>query len=632
MNQGRPDYVAMPTALDFSACPTKDELGNIVDGGVFPDQKTVVISNRSNSPGTFVPTFSGTGADRFSLASMPMGVGSNEDIEVPVQFSPDRRGDVQATLTIDDGDPETKPITVDLTGTGKNLPAQPTLEVSFEQADGGFAPCIAGVLCQQEYPATLLGETKTLRVRLRNLGCPALNVTGLSLEKTNAGGDQMAYTLEQPVQVPSSSNPLVMSTADGTDEKTLVIRFAPEEDGSNDTQRFAVLSITSNDFVNPLFTISLSGEGVTPALGALPTSCRYNEALDICKRTGTKEANFAEFTLVNDGTSDLKIDSALFRSTGMNNSGSGGRFTVMNPVDGQTLTVGQSTVLRVQHTDLPLFVVDVITVSASIPGQPAGSLARIPLTVSGGTKPCLATEPDDKLTFADAGTELTTKTVTVKALAMRPGTMTPCGTLVVEGVEIPPEYTQFSVVAPLLTANQEILAGSQADITVQFKKPITGGRQAGELIIKTNDTDFAAPSYKKLLLESDNPLNPIPECDLRVCPGSMATCTTPGNVMVRLSQLGMPKTLTLWGGESVDPMNETLPNKGIAEWKFRASAPSGNVPNWSLTGGNVFTTQNYQTLTLNPTVTGDYLAFLWVKDVSGQETEIQCQVRISVYP
>ncbi len=627
----KPDYVAMPSALQFSACPTKDE-NNVAVADVFPDEKKVNVENRGKAPGGFVATFSGTDAARFKLdpKRTPTDISAGGEAELPVQFSPEKTGDARATLTIDDDDVDTAPITIDLVGTGKNLPAQPTLEVSVENyaTPGMFDKCAAGVLCRQGFPDTLLKDSTTLKIKLKNLGCPALKITEMTLEWANAGGPQMAFFLDDPTTLPSMMNPLVLSTADGTEEKVLIVRFSPEAVPLMDTQRFGVLTIKSNDINAPIYTISLEGQGVIPALGPIPSFCNFNDPNDICRRTGMKVANEAAFTLVNDGSSPLKIDSAVFKSTGMNNTGSGGRFTVMTPIDGTMLMPGMSTVLTVKHDDQPLFVIDQITVSASVPGMAAGTLGKVFLTVAGGTEPCLATEPDDRLSFKDATTDVSTKTITVKALAMKPGTMTPCGDLIVDGVEIPAN-PRFSLVAPMLMPGLRIPKGQQADITVQFSKPITGGRQAGEIIIKTNDLAYGAPSYKKLLLESDNPLNEIPQCVLNVCDARMTDCSmgATNSLMVRLSQLPTPKNITLFGGNSYDPPATT---GGIAQYKFYFTAPNPNGA-FMLTGGQAYSTQNYQTLTLDPSLTGQYRAFLKVKDSSGQESGMACQVNINVY-
>src|SRR5438067_11182155 len=57
----KPDYLAMPTAVNFSACPTKDEL-NMPVADVFPNEQTVTVSNKGKAGGTFAAVLSGADA------------------------------------------------------------------------------------------------------------------------------------------------------------------------------------------------------------------------------------------------------------------------------------------------------------------------------------------------------------------------------------------------------------------------------------------------------------------------------------------------------------------------------------------------------------------------------------------
>jgi ABC-type proline/glycine betaine transport system substrate-binding protein len=59
-----------------------------------------------------------------------------------VRFAPSRKGESKATLTIDDGDSTTGLLSVALTGSGINLPSQPTCEVALtldSMATGQYA-------------------------------------------------------------------------------------------------------------------------------------------------------------------------------------------------------------------------------------------------------------------------------------------------------------------------------------------------------------------------------------------------------------------------------------------------------------------------------------------------------------
>ncbi|MBK7865141.1 MAG: choice-of-anchor D domain-containing protein [Archangiaceae bacterium] len=630
-----PDLSANPTAVSFSACPTKDE-NNMTVTDVFPDEQKISITNGGKAGATLTATLSGADMAQFKLDSTrtPAEIGAGDSVDLPIQFSPAKKGDVRATLTLSDGDETTDDITVDLTGTGKNLPAQPTIEAAIEDyaSPGNFMQVCKegspGSDCLQGYPDTLLMDSSTLHIKLRNTGCPAIKVTGIELERAMSGANDSAFFLDAPTTLPSAQNPMVMSTADGTAEVLLTIRFAPQPEGSGDTQRISILTIKTNDPATPELRISLQGNGLTPSIYAVPSFCNFNDPNDRCRVTGAKTANHAFFEITNGGGTNVTLTSVKFNSSGSSSMGSGGRFTVMTPIDGTVLMPGQKATLDVEHHDQPLFVIDQLTVLAN----PA-SAGKIVLTVAGGTAPCLATDPDTVLDFNLPTTELTVKPVKVKALATRPGTGAPCGDLIIDGSEVATDPF-FSIVPPLLDGGTRIAAGSEAQINVQYKKPLTGGRQAGELTIKTNDLDFAGPSYKKLLLQSDSPLNEIPVCVLKGCLPSMLDCSamgSTGSMVVSLSQnFGPMKNVTLWGGDSSDPGNESMTNHGIAQWKYAVIPPSPNISGFNLPNNGVYTMNNSVVLTLDPAATGLYKLFLYVKDGSGQQSATACELRITV--
>jgi hypothetical protein len=636
----KPDFIAMPTAMSFSACPSQDETGMTVKD-VFPDEQKVTIQNNGKAPGSLSATLSGADAARFTLDPnrTPMSIAAGDTIDLPVQFSPLKKGDARATLTIDDGEMTTDPITVDLVGTGKNLPPQPTIEAALEDyaSPGTFTQtCKDGSTagdCTQGYPDTLLMDSTSLKIKLRNTGCPALKITGIDLSRSGAGSTDSAFYLDQPATLPSSMNPLVMSTADGTAEVTLLVRFAPQPAMPPDVQRISILTITSNDPVTPSLVIALQGNGVSPAIYAVPTFCNFTDPNDLCRPPvndgGMKLPNTALFEISNSGTTNVTIDSVKFKSSGNGTASSDMRFKIMTPIDGTVLNTTDKTkvTLVVQHDDQPLFVIDQLIVSAS----PA-TAGKIFLTVAGGTAPCLDTDPLDTLNFDNPTADLTTKSVMVKALATRPGSSQPCGDLIVDGVDIPANPF-FTLVPPLLDAGTRIAKGGQAQINVQYKKPITGGQQAGDLVIMSNDLDYGAPAYKKLLLQSKSPLNELPVCVLKGCLPAMTDCSTMGSMgsmLVSLSQTfgGGAKNITVWGGDSYDPGNPMMP--GISAWKFQVLPPSPNVSGWSLPNNGLYTSMNSGTLTLDPSATGLYKVFLYVKDDSGQQSAQACELRITV--
>jgi hypothetical protein len=188
-NTARPDIVATPTAISFSACPTKNETGGPVRD-VFPDIKKLKLTNQGkvSTPLTFA--LSGMGASSFRLgaddAGVPMDIGSLGELEFPIAFSPSAKGDVRADLTIDDQTEDTDNPVVTLIGTGINLPSDPLVETAPQKQDkSGFLLCTADTPiseCELNFPDTLMDQTSTLQLKIRNKGCPSLKITALQID------------------------------------------------------------------------------------------------------------------------------------------------------------------------------------------------------------------------------------------------------------------------------------------------------------------------------------------------------------------------------------------------------------------------------------------------------------------
>jgi hypothetical protein len=619
----KPDFVPMPTALNFNACPQLDETGMPVKD-VFPDRQTVSILNDGKVSGNLELSLANADAG-FSIDPMvPSTISAGDSVDVNVFFSPQKKGDVMGTLTIDDGDPDTMPVTVGLIGTGINLPAQPTVEAALQSAAdaGDYSQVCTGLPgeptadCIQNYPDTVLGDTWTMQMKLRNTGCPTLKVTGIDIVE-NAGDDDTAFFLDAPVP-PTMDNPILMSQADGTNEIVLTIRFSPHASATNmDTQRFAFITVTTNDPVTPMLQLQVEGQAVIPSIYAEPTFCNFADPAGGCADGGV-----ANFLIGNSGSSALTIGSATFKSSGMSSGSSDGRFTVAMPVDGTVLMPGDTKILSVTHHDASLFVIDQIAVTAN----PA-SAGKVTLTVEGGTEPCLGTDPVDTLEFLDAGNGAK-QTVAVKALTMHPTTGRACGALTVNDVQMI-DPTFFKVVAPFIDAGTTIMPGSQALVTVQYTKPVTGGRQATNMLIKTNDPDYGDPAWKSLLIESNAPLNQYPVAVVKACiPDCSGMCFN-DMMTVHLSTdfPGGMKQVEICGGDSYDPGNPNMP--GISTYTFALGSMHPAMSTLDNNGVAIMT--NHTTLHLNPTVVGTYKVLLKVTDDTNQPSGANAQVQINVY-
>ena len=513
-----PDFVPTPTALSFSACPTRDE-NNMVVRDVFPDLKKLKITNQGKVGSDLGLTLTGAGASFFTLGTgLPTSIDRLAEVEIPISFSPNAQGDVRADLTIDDKTDGTDNPVVTLIGTGINLPAQPKIETAPQKKDlSGFVTCTADTPlsdCTLEFPDTLMDQSATLQLKIRNRGCPALKVTAIEIDGTTNPGTTDGFSIDSPSVQPTTASPLVLSTADGTDETIITLRFTATDDGTGASSQshYAVLTLKSNDPVigdgaaNPA-RLTIQANAIKPSIYVSPTSCNFTNPQDVCGN-GTRIADKATFRVTNDGSTPILISGVRFRSSGGNTS-SDMRFAITTDVQGQTLQPTMSANIVVTEVDQPLLVSDQLEIVADIPGMGVGSGGTVVVSVISGIKPCLSTDPVDTIDFGDPADELTARTFRIKNGAG-------CGTLIINSVAVSTQPF-FSLIDPLITPNTSIPAGGQLETTVQYRRPSSGGMQLADLKIVTNDTDYGAPQYKLLLLQSNAALDQIPNAQITAC-------------------------------------------------------------------------------------------------------------------
>lgn len=626
----KPDIIATPTAISFEACPTKDEAGNNVPD-VFPDLKKVKLNNQTAVGADLTFSFTGAGASAFSIdGTAPMSIDRLGELELPLKFSPSARSEVRADLVIDDNTEETPNVLVNLIGSGINLPSQATIETAPQQRDLSFVTCTSETplsACTLDFPDTLMNQTTTLQLKIRNKGCPALKIKALKVEGQNAGTND-GFEIISPASLPSETSPLVLSTADGTEETTITIQFTATDDGSGSPSQghYAALIIESNDplfgdgFQNPS-RIQLQANAVKPSIYVAPTSCNYTNAQDGCGNT-PRIPNKANFRVTNDGATPVTISGVAFASSGTTTSANS-RFAITQNIQGQTIQPTQSATLEVTETDMPLLVSDQIQITADIAGQGAGSGGTITLSVISGIKPCLTTDPLDTIDFGDPMDELSGRRLLIKN---DPG----CGTLVLSEVSIAPNPF-YSLVDPLVTPGTTVAAGGQVETNVQYKRPSTGGMQLGELRIKSNDTDYGPPQYKLIILQSNAAADTFPVAALTACkPSDLindSNCTQGQSVSAsfNLSMID-PDEITVSGANSTD-------DNMVSEYRFNLLPPfpaGGSAAD--LEGNGVRAAVNKRKLTVPGGTTGTYRVGLTVWDSRGQQSPTMSTITINIYP
>lgn len=616
-----PDYVATPTLLSFEACPSQDETGAAV-ADVFPAVQTLTVENIGQVSGALSVTIQGRDAALFQVveSSVVESIGSNESVELQVQFSPKAPGDVSAELVIDDGSEETEPVKVVLEGSGSSLAAQPKIKISYQLKDtGDFDDCLESFNgsidnCQVLWPDTYKEQISTLKMKIQNLGCPTLKVTGVELLPFNEGED-IQFVLDKPSPAPSVPNPALLSLADGTQELELEVRFEPRDNGTQDPQRYAYMKVSSNSVTSPESMIMLYGAAAEPSLYTTPTFCDYTNPNDTCNGTKVPTSGLnakSVFQITNGGNTDITIESVAFRKSQT-------RFAIggANP-QGTVIAPAQSAPLEILYTDAPLFVTELIDIKGTSAGMPTNTAT---IRLQGGVLPCLYTEPDLQLDFSDT-TGKAEKPIQICNRAMD-SQGNSCGDLNIVNLQVSQGLQFFKVKAPA-PVNTTLSAGNCATATLEFTPPVTGGTQAGTLDITTNDPDYTP---KRLMLYSDKPTDYVPEAVIKGPAGE-----TPA-MSVKLSEIN-PKRIDIHGEESFDPPN----NAAVTQYKFYLVPPNGAVvpvdadliDSAGVSVHNKLTPQGVVSLVFNTTKTGLYTVYLTVYDSANQASttkQLQIDVR-----
>lgn len=626
------EFAVSPPALNFEACPTKDENGVIVPE-VFPDEQIFKLENLGKVSGTvskLTITSDVDGAFTIADDKKPTVVGGSESVEVPVRFSPTKKGDIRGKITIEDESPDTENVVVDLIGTGKNLPAQPLVQLQFEATPGGsFLDCDPSVVanCSPVFPDTFYNETSELVFKVKNGGCPTLKITGIELKAQSAQtAVQQAYSFESGFVIPTPQNPATLNAADDNSELRFKVRFAPVDESpvNADPQRYAILTLTTNDPNFPSFDVGLFGNGNKPSAYASPTFCNFTPPPgadggvleDKCGQT-TRIPGKARIAIGNQGLNPIKVKALSFA-----NGGRAGRFTLTGPsAIGVSFPAGGFAYQEVTFQDLPLFVSDELTIqtidAAANPEVPAGD---VKVTFYGGTLPCLSTAPGDQLSFENPTADLT-----VKDVVIRNGLG--CGTLVYESAAVDAPNT-FYRVSDQPANGTAVNAGSQITIKVEFKKPVSGGSQTGVLRIKTNDPAYGPEPYKVITLYSQAPVNQLPQAVLKGPDGKENTYTVS---RASVTPTGNPATrkIQVVGTDSFDPPGGA---GSVAQYQFQLVLKPSGATGASLQNNGTKVALGTSLLTIDETVVGEYRIALKVFDAQNQPSSNTAVLKVFVTP
>lgn len=256
-------------------------------------EEIVTITNTGNAVLNVTNISSDDAAFYPDMTSIDIAPGGSQ--EIIVTFAPDMEGLFAGTLSIESNDP-----------------VNPLFEVSMIGEGIGEQLPVGGVDPQEIfYPQTWVGETVDYVVTISNTGEAMLEVTNIESDNAAFYADMTTMEVE----------------AGGSSE--LTVTFAPD----NEAFFEGILTIECNDPVNPVFEVSLQGEGLLqkPIISVV-------EEIEF-DTTTVNYTSTQELEIWNIGNADLEI-------TAINSS---------DPVfttDGSTMTIepGQSEVITISFS------------------------------------------------------------------------------------------------------------------------------------------------------------------------------------------------------------------------------------------------------------------------------------------
>jgi hypothetical protein len=215
------------TGPHLEAGPAVTDFGDVAVG--LTESEVVILQNSGGSQLTVFDMNLSEHSNIFRLDSQCYVIAPFDSCPVKITFSPRDPGNRTAGVTITSDDPFKPVQTLDLTGTGIAVPV-----ITVEPDSHHF----------QNVNPGKISRIKTVKVT--NSGLSDLSITNVRL----AGLDRGDFVL---VSEECTRSPLQ------TDGKCLIsLQFAPKDTGTWSAQ----LEISSNDPANPIYPVTLSGDGI----------------------------------------------------------------------------------------------------------------------------------------------------------------------------------------------------------------------------------------------------------------------------------------------------------------------------------------------------------------------------------
>lgn len=482
----------------ISATPSPLALGN-VPVGTPSAAATLTISNTGTaSLNVTAVAITGPNAADFSLVgalALPAVVGAGATLALPVRCTASATGPRAATLTLTSNASNTPSLAVPLSATG----VSPVI---------GVTP---GALV---FAPVALGSTATQTLTISNTGNAPLQLGALTISSV-----EFTTTAITPVTVAAGATFAVP------------VQFAPSAAGA----RNGVLTVSSDDPLNPSRTVNLSGTGIAPQAVLAPSQFDFGPV-------AVGQQTMTTFTLSNPGTAPLTVSD--FSLSGADSLS----FMVTGPATPLTVAAGGTQTLTV--TFAPLLAgarAAQLVVATNAPGATTVSAALTGVAIAP-----VATVSPGALDFR-------------RQLVGRPSASRSIG--VTNAGTAPLSLTQFSVVgaasgafavmgAPSLPT--VIPPNSTVTVTV-VATPAAAGALSATLEVHTNDPVNPVTNVA-LTVEGSTALLTVDPVTLDVgaqAPGSSVTDTV---------------TLTNTGGDALVLVDGVVSGAGASAWSVSSSA------------------------------------------------------------
>jgi hypothetical protein len=286
------DLSGIGVVPDISATPNPLAFGNINVGA--NSEQTLTINNTGTGTLNISSTaISGSGSFTIQSGSGSSSVPAGGTRSIVIRFSPTATGEVTGNLVLASNDPDSPTFNINLTGTG-------------------IAPEIAASPTSLDYGSVNIGSTSDMIVTISNSGSADLILTTTSIAGLNSSS----------FSITNGGGPATIASGASRD---ISIRFTPASTGA----KTANLSIINNDSDEGTFTVSLSGTGIAPEIGASPSSLSFGNVT-------VGATSDLSVTINNTGSANLNIS-----ATSLTGSGSG-NFSITGGGGAATITAGGS--------------------------------------------------------------------------------------------------------------------------------------------------------------------------------------------------------------------------------------------------------------------------------------------------